>query len=68
MSPNHHDLAIVLSSPSNAVTVTTNDAGEGGALNPVADAYVHALPRFLAVYNHQRPHGGIGGAVPASRL
>jgi len=27
-----------------------------------------ALPDFLAYYNHHRPHGGIGGAVPASRL
>ena len=27
-----------------------------------------ALPAFLREYNHDRPHGGIGGAVPASRL
>lgn len=27
-----------------------------------------ALPRCLYRYNHRRPHGGIGGAVPASRL
>lgn len=27
-----------------------------------------ALPVFLRYYNHQRPHGGIGGATPASRL
>ena len=27
-----------------------------------------AAARFLAADNHQRPHGGIGGAVPASRL
>jgi transposase InsO family protein len=27
-----------------------------------------ALPRFLAYYNHRRPHGGIDGATPASRL
>ncbi len=27
-----------------------------------------ALPDFLAYYNQRRPHGGIGGAVPASRL
>ena len=26
------------------------------------------LPRFLAYYNHRRPHGGIGGATPVSRL
>jgi transposase InsO family protein len=26
------------------------------------------LPRWLYRYNHRRPHGGIGGAVPASRL
>jgi transposase InsO family protein len=26
------------------------------------------LSRFLTYYNHERPHGGIGGAVPASRL
>ena len=26
------------------------------------------LPAFLREYNHDRPHGGIGGAVPASRL
>ena len=26
------------------------------------------LPRFLAYYNHRRPHGGIGGATPTSRL
>ena len=25
------------------------------------------LPVFLLEYNHARPHGGIGGAVPASR-
>ena len=29
---------------------------------------LNALPAFLAYYNHQRPHGGIGGATPASRL
>src|SRR5690606_30991698 len=27
-----------------------------------------ALPRWLYRYNHRRPHGGIAGAVPASRL
>lgn len=27
-----------------------------------------ALPRFLRYYNERRPHGGIGGATPASRL
>ena len=27
-----------------------------------------ALPGFLAYYNHRRPHGGIRGATPASRL
>jgi transposase InsO family protein len=27
-----------------------------------------SLPAFIAYYNHQRPHGGIGGATPASRL
>ena len=27
-----------------------------------------ALAGFLAYYNHHRPHGGIGGATPASRL
>jgi len=26
------------------------------------------LPRWLYRYNHRRPHGGIDGAVPASRL
>ena len=26
------------------------------------------LPRWLYRYNHRRPHGGIGGVVPASRL
>ena len=26
------------------------------------------LPGFLAYYNHRRPHGGIGGTTPASRL
>ncbi len=26
------------------------------------------LPRFLQYYNHRRPHGGINGATPASRL
>ena len=26
------------------------------------------LPRWLYRYNHRRPHGGVGGAVPASRL
>ncbi len=29
---------------------------------------LHALPRWLYRYNVRRPHGGIGGAVPASRL
>ena len=29
---------------------------------------LNALPRFLAYYNHRRPHGGIDGATPASRL
>ena len=27
-----------------------------------------ALPAFLREYDHDRPHGDIGGAVPASRL
>jgi hypothetical protein len=27
-----------------------------------------ALPRWLYRYNYRRPHGGIGGAAPASRL
>ena len=27
-----------------------------------------ALPVFLREYDHDRPHGGIGGAAPASRL
>ncbi len=27
-----------------------------------------ALPRFISYYNRRRPHGGIGGAVPVSRL
>lgn len=26
------------------------------------------LPRFINYYNRRRPHGGIGGAVPVSRL
>ena len=26
------------------------------------------LPAFLLEYNHARPHGGICGVVPASRL
>jgi len=26
------------------------------------------LKRFIRYYNHRRPHGGIGGMVPASRL
>jgi len=26
-----------------------------------------ALPAFLREYGHDRPHGGIGGAAPASR-
>ena len=29
---------------------------------------LHALPRWLSRYNARRPHGGIDGAVPASRL
>ena len=29
---------------------------------------LHALPRWLYRYNARRPHGGIGGAAPASRL
>ena len=29
---------------------------------------LNALPGFLAYYNHRRPHGGIDGATPASRL
>ena len=29
---------------------------------------LEALPGFLAYYNHRRPHGGIGGTTPASRL
>jgi len=29
---------------------------------------LHQLPRWLYRYNHRRPHGGIDGAVPASRL
>ena len=32
------------------------------------DERLDALPGFLAYYNHQRPHGGIRGATPASRL
>lgn len=29
---------------------------------------LNALPLFLAYSNHSRPHGGINGATPASRL
>lgn len=29
---------------------------------------LEALPTFMTYYNHQRSHGGIGGATPASRL
>ena len=29
---------------------------------------LHELPRWLYRYNYRRPHGGIGGATPASRL
>lgn len=29
---------------------------------------LRALPPFLRYYNYHRPHGGINGAVPASRL
>ena len=29
---------------------------------------LHQLQRWLCRYNARRPHGGIGGAVPASRL
>lgn len=29
---------------------------------------IDALPGFLAYYNYSRPHGGIGGGTPASRL
>ena len=29
---------------------------------------LHQLPRWLYRYNARRPHGGIAGAVPASRL
>ena len=29
---------------------------------------LNQLPRFINYYNRRRPHGGIGGAVPASRL
>ena len=29
---------------------------------------LRSLPRWLYRYNHRRPHGGISGAVPASRL
>ena len=31
-------------------------------------ARLRKLPRWLYRYNHRRPHGGISGAVPASRL
>jgi transposase InsO family protein len=32
------------------------------------DERLRELPRWLYRYNHRRPHGGIGGAAPASRL
>jgi transposase InsO family protein len=32
------------------------------------DERLRELPRWLYRYNHRRPHGGIDGAVPASRL
>ena len=32
------------------------------------DQRLHELPRWLYRYNHRRPHGGIDGATPASRL
>jgi len=32
------------------------------------DARLRQLPRWVDYYNHRRPHGGIAGAVPASRL
>ena len=34
----------------------------------LAPRRLDALSGFLAYYNHHRPHGGIGGATPASRL
>ena len=32
------------------------------------DRWERAADRFLTACNHQRPHGGLGGAVPTSRL
>lgn len=32
------------------------------------DERLALLPAFLTYYNHDRPHGGIGGSTPASRL
>ena len=57
------------------------DQREGGALHPDPAERVglrspvplhaerlHQLPRWLYRYNARRPHGGIGGVAPASRL
>ena len=33
-----------------------------------AGVRLRQLPRWLYRYTHRRPHGGVGGAVPASRL
>jgi transposase InsO family protein len=43
---------------------------EWAYLRPYASNHerLSLLPAFLAYYNHDRPHGGIGGAAPASRL
>ena len=33
-----------------------------------ADSRAADLPRWLAWYNHQRPHAALGGSPPVSRL
>jgi transposase InsO family protein len=32
------------------------------------DTWLHALPAWLEIYNHVRPHTALGGLPPASRL
>ena len=43
-------------------------SGRTGASTPRTRSGSTTSPVFLLEYNHARPHGGIGGAVPASRL
>ncbi len=48
--------------------VTHETVRDWERFGPLVGERLRQLPRWLYRYNHRRPHSGVGGAVPASRL